>query len=123
MNKYKLHQWLALLFSLVIISSCSKRNYPDNSADIQDRYKNSAVKPAINTPEPVIIISDDLAKSNKDGEMYYDNADGYRYWKSSDGKYYLDTKYEYGAKPDKRVAKKAIKKRRVKVEETDYAHQ
>jgi hypothetical protein len=93
MNKYKLHQWLALLFSLVVVSSCSKRYYPDNNnADTQDKYENTVTAAtAANLPEPIISIPDELAKSNKEGEMYYDNSDGYRYWKSSDGKYYLDT--------------------------------
>ncbi len=45
-------------------------------------------------PPAVIIISDDLASSNRNGELYYDNEYGYRYWRNCDGKYYLDVKYE-----------------------------
>jgi len=33
MKKYKLHQWLPLLFALVIFSACSKKNYPGDNAD------------------------------------------------------------------------------------------
>jgi hypothetical protein len=45
-------------------------------------------------PPSVIYISDNLARINRNGEMYYDNEYGYRYWKFCDGKYYLDAKYE-----------------------------
>jgi hypothetical protein len=45
-------------------------------------------------PPAVIYISDDLARTNRKGEVYYDNEYGYRYWKFCDGKYYLDSKYE-----------------------------
>jgi hypothetical protein len=120
MKKYKLHQWLPLLFSLVIFTACSKKNFPgNNSAATADKYENGVNESY--TPPPVISISDELAKSNKEGEMYYDNDYGYRYWRFCDGKYYLDTKYESGAKPDKKVAKKQTKKQRKKSKETDYA--
>jgi hypothetical protein len=70
----------------------------------------------------VINISDELAKSNKEGEMYYDNEYGYRYWRFNDGKYYLDAKYGSGAKPDKKTVKK-LNKQRKKAREADYVHQ
>jgi hypothetical protein len=71
----------------------------------------------------VISIADALAKSNKEGEMFYDNEYGYRYWRFCDGKYYLDAKYESGARPDKKIAKKNTKKHRRKNTEDDYAHE
>ena len=123
MNKHKLHQWLTLLIALVIFAGCSKKNFPDNAASDEDKYE--IAKPADNdySPPLVINISDELAKSNKEGEMYYDNEYGYRYWKFCDGKYYLDTKYETGAKPDKKITKKQNKKRSGKNEDDGYVNQ
>ena len=127
MKKYKLHQWLPFLFALVIFTTCSKKKYPNNNAETEDKYENVAAANDSYTPPPVISISDEQSKSNKDGEMYYDNAYGYRYWRFCDGKYYLDTKYESGAKPDKKTAKKnnkkQTKKNRNKSEANDYAHE
>lgn len=119
MKKYKLHQWLPLLVTLAVFTSCNKKDYPANSADIQDKYQNTKTLTDGYTPPTVISISDDLAKANKEGEMYYDNEYGYRYWRLSDGKYYLDTKYSSGAKP----GKKPVKKHHKKNTETDYAHE
>ena len=120
MKSFKLHQWLPLLFALVIFTACSKKNFPGNTnSEKQDNYENQANSNY--TPPPVISISDELAKSNKEGEMYYDNEYGYRYWRFCDGKYYLDSKYESGAKPGKKTAKKQNKKQHKKSNETDYA--
>lgn len=119
MKKYKLHQWLPLLFTLVLFTACNKKGYPVNSTDAQDKYEHTKAVTDGYTPPAVISISDDLAKANKDGEMYYDNEYGYRYWRLSDGKYYLDAKYNSGAKP----TKKTLKKQRKKSPETDYAHE
>jgi len=120
MKSFKLHQWLPLLFALVIFTACSKKNFPgNNNSEKQENYENQANSNY--TPPPVISISDELAKSNKEGEMYYDNEYGYRYWRFCDGKYYLDSKYEYGAKPGKKIAKKQNKKQRKKAKETYYA--
>ena len=123
MKKHKLHQWLPLLFTLIIFSACSKKNYPDNNVATQDKYETTKSANEGYTPPPVINISDELAKSNKEGEMYYDNEHGYRYWKSSDGKYYLDAKYESGAKPNKKVVKKNSRKHHNKAGNDDYAHE
>ena len=109
MKKYKLHQWLVLLITLVIFAGCSQKNFSSNSAsDNEGKYKYENVKTADNTyTHPTVInIPDELAKSNNEGEMFYDNEFGYRYWKSGDGKYYLDAKYESGAKPNKKKTKK-----------------
>jgi hypothetical protein len=120
MKSFKLHQWLPLLFTLVIFTACSKKNFPgNNSSEAQDRYENTTN--TTYTPPAVISISDELAKSNKEGEMYYDNEYGYRYWRFCDGKYYLDTKYSSGAKPERKMVKKQNKKQRKKAKETDYA--
>ena len=127
MNKYKLHQWLTLLIALVIFAGCSKKNFPDNTANNEDKYENARSADNVYTPPPVINITDDIAKSNKEGEMYYDNEYGYRYWKFCDGKYYLDAKYESGAKPDKKTAKKNTRKHNKKsankTEDDDYVNQ
>ena len=120
MKSFKLHQWLPLLFALVIFTACSRKNFPgNNNSGTPDKYENSVNEEY--TPPAVISISDELAKANKEGEMYYDNEYGYRYWRFCDGKYYLDTKYGSGAKPDKKIAKKQNKKQRNKAKETDYA--
>ncbi|WP_460552172.1 hypothetical protein [Ferruginibacter profundus] len=123
MKKYKIHQWLPLLFTMVIFSACNKKDYPENNVERQDKFENVKAADDNYTPPPVITIADELAKSNKDGEMFYDNEYGYRYWKFCDGRYYLDAKYESGAKPDKRIAKRNTKKHHKRHTETDYAHE
>ena len=120
MKKYKLHQWLPLLFALVFFTACNQKEYPGNSSDSVDKYESAKPAAGAYTPPPVISIPDDLAKANKEGEMYYDNEYGYRYWRLSDGKYYLDAKYNNaGVKP----AKKLVKKKHKKSMENDYAHE
>ena len=123
MKKFNLHQWLPLLTALVIFAGCSKKSYPaKNDSDASDKYENTApANDNVYSPPPVVSITDDQAKSNKDGEMYYDNELGYRYWKFCDGKYYLDTKYESGGAPNKKIAKKQSKKERKKSKKEDYA--
>jgi hypothetical protein len=61
-------------------------------------------------PPMVIVISDDRARTNRNGEMYYDNEYGYRYWRYCDGKYYLDSKYEMDGDNDDRGRGKKYKK-------------
>jgi hypothetical protein len=110
MKKYKLQQWLPFFIAMAFFAGCSKKNYLQTSAaDIDNKYKNTKTASAYTAPQ-VITISDELAKSNRDGEMYFDNEHGYRYWRFCDGKYYLDSKYESGASPDKKSAKKKLKK-------------
>ncbi len=128
MKKNKLQQWLPLLLALIVLSACSKRNYPSkNIADTENRYQEADLIKGDYTPPLVISISDEVAKSNKDGEMYYDNEYGYRYWRFCDGKYYLDSKYESGASPNKKLAKKKTKKETKKLrrqsEEEEYVNQ
>ena len=107
----------------MIFAGCSKKNYPDNNANTtEDKYENIKKEEAY-TPPPVITILDEQAKSNKDGEMFYDNDYGYRYWRFCDGKYYLDTKYETGASPNKKIAKKKGKKQRKQTAVDDYVNQ
>jgi hypothetical protein len=120
MNKYKLHQWLFLLLIAFAFTSCSKKNYPTENTE--EQYENStAATDNKYTPPQVITISDDIAKSNKEGELYYDNERGYRYWRYCDGKYYLDSKYERGETPKKKYAKKATKKQRKQSQDENYA--
>ena len=123
MNKYKLHQWLFLLLIVFVFTDCSKKNYPaDNAENTEDQYNNSnAATGNEYTPPLVISISDDIAKSNKEGELYYDNEKGYRYWRYCDGKYYLDSKYERGETPKKKYAKKSTKKQRKQSQNENYA--
>lgn len=129
MKKYNLHQWLPLMMLVVIIfASCSKKTYPaSNTNETEDKYED--VKTATGndyTPPPVIFIADDKAKSNKDGELYFDDEFGYRYWRNCDGKYYLDAKYESGAGPNKKNAKKSrkeTKKQRKEKEGDEIASQ
>ena len=123
MNKYKLYQWLFLLLIVFVFTDCSKKNYPaDNAENTEDQYNNSnAATGNEYTPPQVISISDDIAKSNKEGELYYDNEKGYRYWRYCDGKYYLDSKYERGETPKKKYAKKSTKKQRKQSQNENYA--
>ena len=122
MKKYKLHKWLFLLLIVFALTNCSKKNYP--SENTEGQYDNSTAKNDNEyTPPQVISISDDIAKSNKDGELYYDNEKGYRYWRYCDGKYYLDSKYERGEAPKRKYAKKNPKKQRKQSEDQNYANE
>lgn len=111
MKKIKLHQRLSLLFlSAALIASCAKKNFPADS-EKDDRTEAVGTIPVAYAPPAIIQISDDKAKTTKEGELYYDDEYGYRYWRYNDGKYYLDQKYSKGA-PSKR--KTASKKKSVK---------
>src|SRR4051812_1620225 len=96
MKKLKLHQWLLFpVLPLVIFTACSKKNYPaSNSVENAEKYEGKNAVAANYTPPQVILIPDQVAHINKEGEMYYDDDYGYRYWRSADGKYYLDSKYK-----------------------------
>jgi hypothetical protein len=122
MKKYYLHQWLTLLIALVMLAACSKKNYPaNNTVAAEDKTANAAINTPSNDyiPPPVINIPDEQAKSNKDGELYYDTELGYRYWRSCDGNYYLDAKYESGASPSKKNAKKKLKENKKQQKEKE----
>ncbi len=125
MKKYNLHQWLFLILMMFALAGCSKKNYPsENAANTEEQYNNSnAATNNEYTPPQVISISDAIAKSNKEGELYYDNEKGYRYWRYCDGKYYLDSKYERGETPKKKYAKKNTKKQRKQNEDQNYANE
>jgi hypothetical protein len=108
-KKIKLHQQFTLLFLIAIIAvSCSKKNYPAKDEIAEETAVTTSVTDY--TPPPVLTIPDDRARSNRDGELYYDDAYGYRYWRFCDGKYYLDAKYEKGVLPNQKLAKKKTKK-------------
>jgi hypothetical protein len=122
MKKYNLQLWLPLMILVVIFfASCSKKTYPEsNTTDSEDKYENTKTGTGNDyVPPPVIVIADEKAKSNKDGELYYDNELGYRYWRSCDGNYYLDAKYESGAGPSKKVAKKNRKENKKQPKEKE----
>jgi hypothetical protein len=107
MKRNKLHKWSAVIFIFTVFSAgCSQKDFPSNSGTAEEKYETSVVAGGSNNsyqPPQVIIISDEKAKSNKEGELYFDDEYGYRYWKYSDGKYYLDQKYERGASPKKKT--------------------
>lgn len=98
MEKIKLHKWSVFLsVPLLLAVGCSKRSFPaDNSQD--EKYETAAAY----VPPAVITIADDKAKTNRDGELYYDDEYGYRYWRYCDGRYYLDRKYEGGKSVQKK---------------------
>jgi hypothetical protein len=125
MKKYKLHQWLPLLLSLVICISCNKRNYPGtNISEGNGKYEdNKNIQAGNNTPAPVIEIPDQSARINKEGEMYYDDPNGYRYWRSADGKYYLDNKYATTSGTAKKPSKKKLKKLHRQNNNGNYSNQ
>jgi hypothetical protein len=111
MKKFILYPGLHLMILVVIITaSCSKKIYCANSVtDTDDKYHVAKTDTGNNyTPPPIIFITDDKAKSNKDGELYYDDKLGYRYWRAVDGTYCLDAKYTSGLSPNKRNAKKKL---------------
>jgi len=125
MKKYELQQWLPVLLSLVIFMSCNRKNYPANTAsDNSGNYRGiSNLNSSNYIPAPVIEIPDQLARINKEGEMYYDDANGYRYWRSGDGKYYLDNKYAAPSRPSKKLSKKKSKKLHRQNNNGDYSSQ
>jgi hypothetical protein len=108
------------LIILLFIGGCSNKNYMSkNSQDSGLIYQNTKAKPDSSyVPIAVIDISDEFAKINKEGEIYFDNELGYRYWKLSDGKFYLDAKYL-----SEKASKKKGKKYHIKKINEEYANQ
>jgi hypothetical protein len=124
MLQQKLYKWLPLLLCAGLLASCARTNHPGRSPQPQQGpvyypdagnlppgqakkvYGHRSAKvfapgqrkkmqpPYGYRPPAVIIISDQLASVNRNGEMYYDNEYGYRYWRNCDSKYYLDARYE-----------------------------
>ena len=112
MKKIKLHQWLSLVLFMAVLTSCSKKSYPsENAADVEEQQYESSKNASADdyTPPQVITIPDERARSNKEGELYYDNEYGYRYWRYCDGKYYLDAKYENAKAAGKKLSRKKHK--------------
>ena len=111
MKRQSLNHSFLILLSALILSSCSRSNFPAEGIQSTGNSDETSVANNKTSPPPrVIDVSDDVAKSTKDGELYFDDESGYRYWRNSDGKYYLDKKYENGASPSKNIAGKKLKK-------------
>lgn len=111
MKRQSLNHSFLILLSALILSSCSRSNFPAEGIQSTGNSDETSVANNKTSPPPrVIDVSDDVAKSTKDGELYFDDESGYRYWRNSDGKYYLDKKYENGASPNKNIAGKKQKK-------------
>jgi len=96
MSVIKTSTILCTVFLVMIMSSCSRKNYAaknssngDQEATVYNKQQDRDY-----SPPPVVYVADGQAKTNKNGEMYYDNEYGYRYWRFCDGKYYLDAKYD-----------------------------
>jgi hypothetical protein len=124
MQQQKLYKWCLALLSVGLLASCARSNYPGRNPDPRSGgvyypgpdglppgqakkvYGHQSARvfapgqrkkmrpPYGYRPPTVIIIADNLASVNRNGEMYYDNEYGYRYWRNCDSKYYLDSKYE-----------------------------
>ncbi|MBS1513201.1 MAG: hypothetical protein JST86_20360 [Bacteroidetes bacterium] len=125
MKKYRLHICLPLLLLMATLYACNQKEFPGSNNSLQDEMNTSNNAEYI--PPQVIVVPDEKTKTNKDGEMYYDDEYGFRYWRSADGKYYLDSKYAYGAKPNKKLAAKSnknqVKKNQRNTDEVTLAHQ
>ncbi|MFN8251278.1 MAG: hypothetical protein U0V75_05290 [Ferruginibacter sp.] len=108
MKKIKLHKWSAPAVILILLFvSCSRKTFSESSSNTEDRYEPATINNSKNyTPPPVISIPDEKARTNKEGELYYDDANGYRYWRYCDGKYYLDKKYDTGSLAKKKKSRK-----------------
>lgn len=123
MKKIKLHKWSAFfILSALIAAGCSKRTFPSNNST-DEKFETASGISSNNAylPPQVITISDEKAKTNKEGELYYDDENGYRYWKYSDGKYYLDQKYENGTSPKKKALnRKKTRKSRAATNTGEY---
>ena len=116
---------VALAFSGMLISSCSKKTVPSKTASVTPVKNEKVETPAkkVNpAPEPpkadtaaaeattekpapkppakadfpkIISVNDGAASKSVDGRLFYDVL-GHRYWKNySDGKYYLFDKSMY----------------------------
>jgi hypothetical protein len=116
MKRYFLHQWLMAALAILFLANCSKKNYSHKSSDEEISYTKNE-EPENYSPAHVITISDEFAKTNRQGEMYYDNEYGYRYWRFCDGKYYLDEKYETDNTKPKASKKKNKKYNKKKIKE------
>jgi major membrane immunogen (membrane-anchored lipoprotein) len=124
MKKYQLSCLVAFFTLAVLVTACSKKNYSSNNvSDTAVPYENSKKNIADYTPPQVIVVADEKAKANKEGELYFDDEHGYRYWRNCDGKYYLDAKYERGATPKKKYTKKSSKKQPKENPQEDYVGQ
>lgn len=121
MQNNKLHQWLIVLVIVSLFStSCSKKNYVAKQEEKEDEAEIYENRNLNNRPPEVLYINDENAKTNRNGEIFYEDENGFRYWKFCDGKYYLDSKYEQnGYTPEKKNKKtnKKVKKNKQLVEE------
>jgi hypothetical protein len=107
MKRIKLHQWPVLFLAFAAFAAaCSQKSFTAATNSAAEKYELPDAGKNNNTylPPPVLIISDEKAKTNKEGELYYDDGYGYRYWKYSDGKYYLDQRYENSSVQKKKTA-------------------
>ncbi|MBL0146699.1 MAG: hypothetical protein IPP48_14155 [Chitinophagaceae bacterium] len=97
MLKTKLHKrFYTVFFAAVLVAGCSSKNVATKLVTRQDEVE---IPEGYNPPQ-VINVPSEKAKTNSEGELYYDNEYGYRYWKNGNGQYYLDAKYEtQGIKP------------------------
>lgn len=112
---------------IFLFSNCSRKNYTSKTKEA-DQEESVEAKDPDYRPAPVIYVPDEKAKTNKQGEMYYDNEYGYRYWRFCDGKYYLDAKYDEqmntsverpSAKYKKEKSKKKKKKKHQEYEDDE----
>jgi hypothetical protein len=147
MQHQKLYKWLLAVLAVGFLASCARTNYPERRPYPQDDgvyypngrnlppgqakkvYGHRSAKvfapgqqrhrqpPYGYRPPLVIIISDHLAYTDRNGARYYDNEYGYRYWRNRDGKYYLDN--QYGQYNDRRYEKKRKKNKRYHNERDD----
>lgn len=88
---FKIKPAILLLFSAIMLFSCSKKSHPSVPASTNtETVKNEPVKAKPKKVIPkVIIVNDKVASKSIDGRYYYD-LDGHRYWRNNkDGKYYL----------------------------------
>lgn len=89
------YKWLIPAILIMLMASCSRKNYASRNQNTTEasandnNYSNDRYQ-----PPAYVYMSDDQAKTNRDGELYYIDPKGYRYWKFCDGKYYLDAKYD-----------------------------
>ena len=93
---YRSYKWIIPVLISTLFTSCTRKNYSSRSQDTVEAIaaNDSKERDRQYTPPAYITLSDDQARSNKDGELYYIDPNGYRYWKFCDGKYYLDSKQE-----------------------------
>ncbi len=91
MPPIKLYKWyFYFVFVALLAVGCSNKNVAQKAITEKEEIET----PTDYTPPAVITVPNEKAKTNDEGELYYDNEYGYRYWKNSDGKFYLDEKYK-----------------------------